>query len=110
MENGLLKPDSFAEDRLTEQPPGVCVYLIMYNRFHNYVVEQLLLINENGKFSLPPPESDYYKGLSPEDRKKAEIAAKEKQDEDLFQTARLYVVLMLSLTYACGVGLTFPGT
>lgn len=96
MEKGFLKPDSFAENRLTSQPPGVCIYLIMYNRFHNYVAEQLLLINENGKFSLPLAESDYYRGLSPEDRTKAEVAAKEKQDEDLFQTARLYVALVPS--------------
>lgn len=83
----------------------------MYNRFHNYVAEQLLLINENGKFSLPPPESDYYRDLSPEDRTKAEEAAKEKQDEDLFQTARLYVALMLSPSiHACNVRLTWPGT
>ena len=49
---GLLKPDSFAEDRLMNQPPGVCIYLIMYSRFHNYVAKQLLEINENGKFDL----------------------------------------------------------
>ena len=110
MKKGLLKPDSFAENRLTAQPPGVCVYLIMYNRFHNYVAEQLLLINENGKFSLPAPESDYYRGLSPEDRTKAEVAAKEKQDEDLFQTARLYVALKLSpLIFARKIRLTSRG-
>ena len=26
----------------------------MYNRFHNYVAQQLLEINENGKFFVPP--------------------------------------------------------
>lgn len=51
---GLLKPDSFAEERLVNQPVGVCIYLIMYNRFHNYVAQQLLEINENGKFLQPP--------------------------------------------------------
>jgi hypothetical protein len=53
-ERGLLKPDSFAEERLLNQPVGVCIYLIMYNRFHNYVAQQLLEINENSKFYQPP--------------------------------------------------------
>lgn len=82
MQRGLLKPDSFAEERLLMQPPGVCAYLIMYNRFHNYVAEQLLLINENNRFKA----RDY----DTLDKEKQEAHDK-KQDEDLFQTARLYV-------------------
>lgn len=50
---GLLKPDTFAEDRLLRQPPGVCIMLVMYNRYHNYAARQLLRINENGRFSIP---------------------------------------------------------
>jgi heme peroxidase len=50
---GLLKPDTFAEDRLLRQPPGVCIMLVMYNRYHNYVATQLRRINENGRFSVP---------------------------------------------------------
>lgn len=50
---GLLKPDTFAEDRLLRQPPGVCIMLAMYNRYHNYAATQLKRINENGKFSIP---------------------------------------------------------
>ncbi|KAF7560121.1 hypothetical protein G7046_g4030 [Stylonectria norvegica] len=50
---GLLKPDTFAEDRLLRQPPGVCIMLVMYNRYHNYCASQLRRINENGKFSVP---------------------------------------------------------
>ena len=50
---GLLKPDTFAEDRLLRQPPGVCIMLVMYNRYHNYAATQLKRINENGKFSVP---------------------------------------------------------
>ena len=50
---GLLKPDTFAEDRLLRQSPGVCIYLVMYNRYHNYCAKQLRLINENGRFSVP---------------------------------------------------------
>ena len=50
---GLLKPDTFAEDRLLRQPPGVCIMLVMYNRYHNYAATQLKRINENGRFSVP---------------------------------------------------------
>ncbi|KAL8725978.1 MAG: hypothetical protein Q9166_007012 [cf. Caloplaca sp. 2 TL-2023] len=50
---GLLKPDTFAEDRLLRQPPGVCIMLVMYNRYHNYAATQLKRINENGRFSIP---------------------------------------------------------
>ncbi|KAK6081877.1 Psi-producing oxygenase C (Linoleate diol synthase) [Seiridium cupressi] len=50
---GLLKPDTFAEDRLLRQPPGVCIMLVMYNRYHNYAARQLLRINENGRFNVP---------------------------------------------------------
>ncbi|KAK4201585.1 heme peroxidase [Triangularia verruculosa] len=50
---GLLKPDTFAEDRLLRQPPGVCIMLVMYNRYHNYATAPLRRINENGRFSIP---------------------------------------------------------
>lgn len=50
---GFLKPDTFAEDRLLRQPPGVCIMLVMYNRYHNYAAAQLRRINENGRFSVP---------------------------------------------------------
>ncbi|KAL8693454.1 MAG: hypothetical protein Q9218_001725 [Villophora microphyllina] len=55
---GLLKPDTFAEDRLLRQPPGVCIYLVMYNRYHNYAARQLKRINENGRFSVPTKFDD----------------------------------------------------
>lgn len=51
----------------------------MFNRFHNYVVEQLAAINEMGRFTPPSPNL-------PPDR--AEAAWK-KYDNDLFQTGRL---------------------
>jgi hypothetical protein len=79
MERGLLKPDTFSEKRLIGMHPGVNAILVMYNRFHNYVAENLLKINEGGRLTLPPTKTE-------EDKKKA-LA---KQDEDLFQTARLY--------------------
>ncbi|PYH67779.1 peroxidase/cytochrome P450 family protein [Aspergillus vadensis CBS 113365] len=80
MERGMLKPDTFHEKRLLGQPPGVNVILVMYNRFHNYVADVLLKINENGRFTLPPTTS--------EDAKRKALA---KQDEDLFQVTRLIV-------------------
>lgn len=51
----------------------------MLNRFHNHVVEQLALINENGRFNKPRD------GLPEELAKKAWA----KYDNDLFQTGRL---------------------
>lgn len=71
--DGKLKPDCFSEKRLLLLPPGVGALLIMFNRFHNYVVEQLALINEGDKFK---PKDD-----SNESKKKC--------DELLFQTGRL---------------------
>ena len=50
---GMLKPDTFAEDRLLRQPPGVCILLVAYCRFHNFAATQLRRINENGRFSVP---------------------------------------------------------
>lgn len=75
-QNGMLKLDTFAEPRILGQPPGVGALLISFNRFHNYVVQQLAIINENGRFSVPVG-----KGSDP--------AAAAKRDNDLFQTGRL---------------------
>ncbi|ROT36144.1 heme peroxidase [Sodiomyces alkalinus F11] len=82
MKHGKLKPDTFHEKRLLGQPAGVNVMLVLYSRFHNYVCDVLLQINENGRFTLACSED-----ASPED--KARAAAK--QDHDLFNTARLIV-------------------
>ena len=60
-------------------PPGVSVILIMFNRFHNHVADNLAAINEGGRFTPPFDKLD--------DEKKA--AGWKKYDEDLFQTARL---------------------
>ncbi|RSL65910.1 hypothetical protein CEP54_004049 [Fusarium duplospermum] len=78
-EDGLLKPDTFADKRLIGNPPGVCIILIMFNRFHNHVATNLADINEGGRFSKPGPN------LDPE----AAAAAWKKRDEELFETARL---------------------
>lgn len=79
-QDGLLKKDAFAEYRLLGQPPGAAALLIAFNRFHNYVVQQLATINENGRFSLPAK-------LTP--GSKEYTAAQLKRDNDLFQTGRL---------------------
>jgi linoleate 10R-lipoxygenase len=76
--DGKLKPDCFSETRLLGFPPGVGCILIMFNRFHNYVADQLPVINENGRFTKPGD------ALTPEQKEKSW----EKYDNDLFQTAR----------------------
>ncbi|RDA84989.1 hypothetical protein CP532_3881 [Ophiocordyceps camponoti-leonardi (nom. inval.)] len=77
--DGMLKPDTFADKRMLGNPPGVCVILIMFNRFHNHVARNLAEINEHNRFPRPAPNL-------PE----ADAAAIwKKHDEDLFQTARL---------------------
>jgi len=77
-QDGKIKPDCFSETRLLSFPPGVGCLLIMFNRYHNYIVEQLAAINENGRFTPSDKTVDRYgeKGLN-------------KRDDDLFQTARL---------------------
>lgn len=77
--DGKLKADCFSEARLLGFPPGCGVLLIMLNRFHNYVVEQLAVINENGRFTKPS------EGLTHEFKEKSWV----KYDNDLFQTGRL---------------------
>ncbi|KAL3479184.1 heme peroxidase [Aspergillus californicus] len=77
--DGKLKPDAFSEPRLQAFPAACCVLLVMLNRFHNHVVEELATINENGRFNKPSAK------LSDEQAQKAWA----KYDEDLFQTGRL---------------------
>ena len=72
--DGRLKPDCFSETRILGFPPGVGVLLIMFNRFHNYIVSQLPVINEGGRFTKPTDGDE--KALA-------------KYDNDLFQTGRL---------------------
>jgi hypothetical protein len=87
--DGKIKPDTFSERRIHGFPPGVGVLLIMFNRFHNYTVEQLALINENERFTRPAGPS--------------KTAPYVKYDEDLFQTGRLitcglYVNIILKVS------------
>ncbi|CAF1029831.1 unnamed protein product [Adineta steineri] len=67
-ENGLIKPDHFADTRFWLQPAGVTALLVLFSRNHNYLAEKLLQIDEHGGFS------------SLQDKER---------DEALFQTARL---------------------
>lgn len=76
--DGTLKPDAFAETRLLAFPPGVATLLVCFNRFHNYVAQQLAVINENGRFTMFDEAKD-----NPEDKRY------QKRDNDLFETARL---------------------
>ncbi|QDS73559.1 hypothetical protein FKW77_001022 [Venturia effusa] len=98
--DGKIRPDCFSETRLLSFPPGVGTLLIMFNRFHQHVAEQLADINEKGQFSRPegePPEIDYKAKewwklpelshtSTAEERR---VAAWRKYDEDLFQVSRL---------------------
>ncbi|KAG6315855.1 hypothetical protein E4U44_001059 [Claviceps purpurea] len=77
--DGKLKPDVFADKRLIANPPGVCVLLVMFNRFHNHVATHLAAINENNRFAEPPSNLEG----------EALEAAWRKREEDLFETARL---------------------
>lgn len=66
-----------------------------FNRFHNYIAAELKEINEGGRFTLnkgldrraEAQNLDANPSLDP----KPVLNAKQQLDEDLFQTARLYV-------------------
>ncbi|KAF8630607.1 hypothetical protein AX15_002834 [Amanita polypyramis BW_CC] len=71
---GLLFPDTFTEDRLALAPPAVIALLVIFSRNHNYIAERLFSINERKRWTDPPPSDE---------------ASRAKQDEEIFQTARL---------------------
>jgi hypothetical protein len=71
---GLLHPDCFADARMLFLPPGAAVLLVIFNRNHNFIAEELLKKNERGNWSDPPPQDP---------------VAFAKQDNEIFQTARL---------------------
>jgi linoleate 8R-lipoxygenase / 9,12-octadecadienoate 8-hydroperoxide 8R-isomerase len=66
--DGMIKPDTFSDRRLELFPPGVAALMVCFNRFHNYIVQQLALVNEGGRFTS---------------------TAGTNVDNDLFHTARL---------------------
>ncbi|KAF9257706.1 heme peroxidase [Marasmius fiardii PR-910] len=71
---GLLYPDTFSEERLLFLPPASSALLVILSRNHNYIADKLLKINERGRWTDPPP---------------TDPTALAKQDEEIFQTARL---------------------
>ena len=48
--NGTIYPDSIASERIMLMPPGVVALLIMFSRNHNSIVQNLLSVNEEGKY------------------------------------------------------------
>jgi hypothetical protein len=90
--DGKLKPDCFYEDRVLGFPPGVSVFLVCFNRFHNYVVGELAAINEGGRFTPPNIKTleQSMPNASAIDIQKGFDAALAKRDNDLFQTGKLY--------------------
>ncbi|CZR66488.1 related to Psi-producing oxygenase A [Phialocephala subalpina] len=72
-ENGLIYPDSIASERIMMMPPGVVAVMVMFSRNHNQIAENLLSVNEAGKYK--PWDS-----LTDEQKKW--------QDEDIFQISR----------------------
>ncbi|KAH6618562.1 heme peroxidase [Boeremia exigua] len=89
--DGKIKPDCFSENRLLFFPPGVGAILIMFNRFHNHVVDNLATINELGRFTKPSSEAPKPTGEQEKDDKATSKwnASWAKYDNDLFQTGRL---------------------
>lgn len=49
-EQGKIFPDSIASERIMMMPPGVVAVLLMFSRNHNHIVENLLSVNEDGKY------------------------------------------------------------
>ncbi|KAI6023916.1 hypothetical protein PISMIDRAFT_470487 [Pisolithus microcarpus 441] len=99
---GLLHPDSFAEDRLLLLPPAVCVLLVLFNRNHNYIARRLLEINERGTWSDPSKESSHSPKII-------------KQDEEIFQIARLcncawFAAVVFSDYFSAILGLNRQGS
>lgn len=48
--NGTIWPDSIASERIMMMPPGVIAVLILFSRNHNHIAEDLLSVNEQGKY------------------------------------------------------------
>ncbi|CAE6439578.1 unnamed protein product [Rhizoctonia solani] len=71
---GRLHPDTFSEGRIVFLPPAAAALLVMWNRNHNFIAEEILSRNEEGRWKNPPPEN---------------VNERLAQDEEVFQTARL---------------------
>ena len=120
---GKIIPDSFAETRITSLPPGVgavsgaplrvpsvsnAVHLffpffstpqiiVVFNRNHNWICERLLQINERGTWTADLKNLKREAEETPNNYQDENFTnVLEKQDYEIFQTARL----INSLTYA----------
>ncbi|KAG8910032.1 hypothetical protein FRC01_006585 [Tulasnella sp. 417] len=71
---GRIHPDTFADHRVLMMPPSTPALLVMFSRNHNYIVQKLLDVNERAQWKNPPPQDK---------------VAKQKQDDEIFGTARL---------------------
>ncbi|CAE6433839.1 unnamed protein product [Rhizoctonia solani] len=71
---GLLYPDTFSEGRLVFLPPAAGALLVIWNRNHNFIAHNVLKVNEQNRWTDPPPE----------DQKK-----RDQQEKEIFETARL---------------------
>ncbi|KAF8669729.1 heme peroxidase [Rhizoctonia solani] len=71
---GRLRPDTFSEGRIVFLPPASSALLVMWNRNHNYIANEILKRNEEGQWKNPPPK---------------DVSRSMEQDEEIFQTARL---------------------
>lgn len=49
-EDGKIFPDAIASERIMMMPPGVVAVLLMFSRNHNHIAENLLSVNEQGKY------------------------------------------------------------
>ncbi|KAF9975083.1 hypothetical protein BGZ73_001375 [Actinomortierella ambigua] len=80
MQQGLLKPDAFADPRMRRQLPGIVALMIVLSRNHNYIAQQLLsdAVNAAEDYRFTHVNGKGSPELSPKDR-----------DEVVFQTARL---------------------
>ncbi|KAG8689081.1 hypothetical protein FRC11_004167, partial [Ceratobasidium sp. 423] len=71
---GRLHPDTFSEGRIVFLPPAAAALLVVWNRNHNHIADELLKRNEQGRWRNPPPD---------------DVGRRTTQDEEIFQTARL---------------------
>jgi len=91
-QNGKIKSDSYSDRRLELFPPGVAALMICFNRFHNYVAQQLALINEGGRFDVPAVRETKVGRMDDEMEAEAQrdyISTSKTVDNELFNTARL---------------------
>jgi hypothetical protein len=69
-QKGMIKQDSFADERMASQFPGVAALLVLFSRNHNWIAHHLLEKNEDNRFDPTKYSEEYL-------------------DEKVFQTARL---------------------